>query len=100
MKYSLTHGSAPHYLESNKKRSQKLKSTQYKLIQGILCRNNYDSVFLICLEKGDAEKVLFELHDGTTSGHFKVDTTTHNILRAGYYWPTLFEYSHAYARKC
>jgi hypothetical protein len=51
MKYYLTHGSAPHYLEPKKKRSLRLKSTQYHLIQGILCRNNYDGVFLRCLEK-------------------------------------------------
>ena len=33
-------------------------------------------------------------------GHFSGDTTTHKILRSGYYWPTLFKYAHAYARKC
>lgn len=24
----------------------------------------------------------------------------HKILRAGYYWPTLFKYAHTYVRKC
>jgi hypothetical protein len=24
----------------------------------------------------------------------------HNILREGYYWPTLFRYAHAYVRRC
>jgi hypothetical protein len=33
-------------------------------------------------------------------GNFGGDTTTHNILREGYYWPTLFRDAHAYARKC
>jgi hypothetical protein len=56
--------------------------------------------FLRCLEKRDTERVLSTLHDGPTSGHFGGDTTTHKILRDGYYWPTLFKYSHAYARKC
>jgi hypothetical protein len=35
-----------------------------------------------------------------TGGHYGGDTTSHKILRVGYYWPTLFKYSHAYARKC
>ena len=26
--------------------------------------------------------------------------TTHKVLRLGYYWPTLFKYAHAYARRC
>jgi hypothetical protein len=66
MKYYLTHGTTPHYMEPKKKRYLILKSTQYQLIQGMLCRKNYDGVYLRCLEKEDVDKVLFELHDGPT----------------------------------
>jgi hypothetical protein len=53
MKYYLTHGSNPHYLEPKKKRrSLRLKSTQYQIIQGMICRNNYDGVYLRCPGKG------------------------------------------------
>ena len=31
---------------------------------------------------------------------FLGETTSHNILRVGYYWPTLFKDAHAYVRKC
>lgn len=41
-----------------------------------------------------------ELHQGQAGGHFGGDTTAHKILRAGYYWPTLFKDAHALARKC
>ena len=34
---------------------------------------------------------MIELHDGPAGGHFSGDTTSHKILRAGYYWPTLFK---------
>eukprot|EP00253_Pinus_taeda_P007341 PITA_07341 len=40
------------------------------------------------------------MHDGPTGGHYGGDTTAHKILRAGYYWPTVFRDSYAYARKC
>ena len=40
------------------------------------------------------------MHDGPIGGNYSRDTTTHKILRAGYYWPTLFKYAHAYVRKC
>jgi hypothetical protein len=53
-----------------------------------------------CLEKDEVEKVLLELHAGEAGGHFSGDTTTHKVLRAGYYWPTLFRDAHALCRKC
>jgi hypothetical protein len=57
-------------------------------------------VVLRCLEKPDADRVLKDMHDGPTRVHFLGDTTTHKILRAGYYWPTLFKDAHAYSRRC
>ena len=42
---------------------------------------------------------MIELHDGHVGGHFFGDTTAHKILRAGYYWPTLFKDAHAHVRK-
>ena len=41
-----------------------------------------------------------ELHDGPAGEHFGGDTTAHKISHAGYYWPTLFKYSHDYVRNC
>ena len=57
-------------------------------------------MFLRCLEKEDASKVVKELHDGPAGGHFSGDTIAHKILIDGYYWPMLFKDAHAYARKC
>ena len=34
------------------------------------------------------------------NSHFGRETTAHKILRAGYYWPTLFRDSYAFVRKC
>ena len=60
---------------------------------------NYDSILLRWLEKSEAQRVFQELHDGRSFGHFSGDTTTHKILHAGYYWPTLFKYAHPYVIK-
>jgi len=75
-----------------------MKSLQYQLLHGILFRKNYDRVFLRCLEKQDADKVLKDMHDGPTGGHFLGDTIAHKVLRNGYYLPTLFKDAHAYSR--
>jgi len=98
--YYLKNGYAPPNLDHTKKRSLRLKSKQYQLVNDILFRINYDSVLLRCLEKAEAEKVLQELHDGPAGGHYVKDATAHKILLASYYWPTLFKDAHNYVRKC
>ena len=87
-------------MDARKKRTLRLKSAQYQLIDGVLFRQNYDQVLLRCSEKDGAEHILTELNDGLTGGHFSRETTTHKVLRLGCYWPTLFRYAHAHARKC
>jgi hypothetical protein len=96
--YLLYHGTCPKNLNPRERRALRLKSAQYRLINLVLFRINYDGVLLRCLECEDTDKVLKELHDGPTRGHFARNTTAHKILRANYYWPTLFKDAHAYAR--
>eukprot|EP00253_Pinus_taeda_P003913 PITA_03913 len=98
--FYLKNGYAPSNLNHTKKRALRLKAKQYQLVNDVLFRINYDSVLLRCLKKSEAEKVLQELHDGLASGHYAGYASTHKILRASYYWPTLFKDSHNYVRKC
>jgi hypothetical protein len=96
----LTHGSTPCNLDPKNRRALRLKYESFHLINDVLFRKNFDGVFLRCLEKEDLEKVLSKIHAGESSGHFSGDTTTHKVLRAGYYWPTLFKYAHTMSHKC
>eukprot|EP00253_Pinus_taeda_P032841 PITA_32841 len=98
--YYLKNGYALAHLDHTKKRALRLKAKQYQLINDVLFKRNYDSVLLRCVEKTEAEKVLQELHDAPAGGHYAGDATAHKILRAGYYWPTLFKDSYSYVRKC
>ena len=100
LKYYLTHGRSLNHLDAYKKRALRLNSAQYQLIDGVLFWQNYDQVLLRCLEKDDAKHILIELHDGVAGGHLSGDTTTHKVLRVGYYWPNMFKDAHAHARKC
>ena len=97
--YFMKNGYAPFHLDHIKKRALRLKAKQYQLVNDVLFKRNYDSVLLRCLEKTEAEKVLQELHDGPAGGHYAGDATAHKILRAGYYWPTLFKDSYNHVRK-
>jgi hypothetical protein len=83
--YLLHHWTCSENLNPKERRALRLKSTQYRLINSMLFRVNYDGVLLRCLEREYIEKVLKELHDGPASGQFARNTTTHKILRADYY---------------
>eukprot|EP00253_Pinus_taeda_P031301 PITA_31301 len=98
--YYLKNGYAPSYLNYTKKRALRLKAKQYQFINDIIFRMNYDSVLLRCLDKSEADKVFQEHYDGPAGGHYAEEATTHKILHAGYYLPTLFKDSHSYLRKC
>jgi hypothetical protein len=41
-----------------------------------------------------------EFHSGFCGGHYAAKTTTHKILREGYYWPTIFSDVHQFVIKC
>ena len=98
--FYLKNGYAPSNLSYKNKRALRLKSKHFEIIDDVLLRRNYDSILLRCLEKTEAHKVLQELHNGPTGGHFGGDTTAHKIIHVGYYWPTLFKDAHDYVRKC
>jgi hypothetical protein len=100
IKFYLTHGSAPRHLDLKNRRALRLKSAPSQLVNGVLFHKNIDEVFMRCLERDEADKVLSELHAAEAGGHFGGDTTIHKVLRAGYYWPTLFKYVHTLCCKC
>ena len=83
--FYLKNGYAPLHLNHTKKIALRLKAKQYQIVNDVLFRMNYDYDLLRCLEKFEAEKVLQELHDGPTGGHYAGDATAHKILHAGNY---------------
>jgi hypothetical protein len=67
---------------------------KYCLTENGLGWKDPDGVLLRCVNQEEANKLLKELHSEHCGGHFAARTTTHKILRAGYYWPTLFADTH------
>jgi hypothetical protein len=63
-------------------------------------RRNFDGMLLRCIDSMKSQKVLVKFHEGNCGGHFAPPTTTHRIMRVGYYWPTIFKDSYAMIRKC
>ena len=59
---------------------------------------NPDGLILGCVDEEESQILLGEFQLGFCSGHFVAKTTAHKILRAGYYWPTLFTDVHKSVR--
>jgi len=96
--YFLHHGTCPKNINRRERRTVRIKSTQYCLINYVIFWLNCDGVLRRCLEQDDSKKVLKEIHDGLGGGNFARETNAHKILRVGYYWPTLFMDPRAYER--
>jgi hypothetical protein len=52
------------------------------------------------MDPQEADRIMVEFHSGLCGGHHSWKTTAHKILRAGYYWPTLFADVHRGVRAC
>jgi hypothetical protein len=88
--YFLQELKPPVGMGKSKARSLKLKAVRYFLIDHVLYWRDPLGVFLRCLNPQEAQKVMFDFHNGLCGGHHFWKTTAHKILRVGYYWPTLF----------
>jgi hypothetical protein len=98
--YYLKNLSYPSHLVDCKRRALRLKSMRYCLIQDGLGWRNPHGIIIRFVNKEEANKLIEEFYSGYCGGHFAAHTTTHKILRVGYYWPTLFTSVHHYVRSC
>jgi hypothetical protein len=77
-------------MEKSKARDLKLKAVRYCLIDQALYWKDPLGVLLRCLDPQQARRVIFDFHSSLCGGHYFWKTIAHKILRARYYWPTLF----------
>eukprot|EP00253_Pinus_taeda_P021895 PITA_21895 len=63
----------------------------YVIIGDTLYRRGVDSILWCCLTLEKEELVLNDYHNGACGGHLSGLATAQRILRAGYFWPSLFK---------
>lgn len=88
------------YLQTQKYRSNTSRLEQrrtryqakyYMIVGDTLYHRGVDTVLRRCLTHEEAEKVVNDCHSGTCGGYQSSYATTQNILRSGYFWPTMFK---------
>jgi hypothetical protein len=90
----------PDALQRNKERDLKLKAVRYCLLDQVLYWKDPLGVLSKCMDPREANRIMVEFHSDLCGGHHSWKTTTHKILRAAYYWPTLFADVHRKVRAC
>jgi hypothetical protein len=66
------------------------QAPRYLLIRDILYQWGVDTILRRCLTIDEADRVLTDCHSGACGGHLSGISMAQKIIRAGYFWPTLF----------
>ena len=69
----------------------RLHAKNYLIIGDTLYQRGVDSVLRRCLTHEEAEIVLNDSHSGVCGGHLSGLVMAQKILRATYFWPTIFK---------
>ncbi|XP_072059858.1 uncharacterized protein [Arachis hypogaea] len=76
------------------------QATFFTLLNNTLYRRGYSRPLLKCLDRLEANLVLSEAHEGICGIHSGARSLAQRILRAGFYWPTIWEDSKHKVRSC
>jgi hypothetical protein len=98
--YFLQHFECPPDVKKTKARSLKLKAIKFCISNQNLYWRDPAGILLRCLDENEAKQVTTEMHRGVCGGHQHWKATMLKILRAGYYWPTLFSDVFSTVRAC
>ncbi|XP_025674254.1 uncharacterized protein [Arachis hypogaea] len=78
----------------------KREAANYTIIAGQLYKRGFSQPLLKCIEPGDTEYILREIHEGCCGHHVRGKTLAQKIIRAGYFWPTIIRDSIQLAKSC
>ena len=75
-------------------------SKNYLIVDNTLYLCGIDSILQHCLTHEEAEVVLNDFHRGACGGHLFGVSTAQKILRAGYFWSSIFKDCVNAVKKC
>ena len=70
--------------------SLKLKTVKFFIKDNCLYWKDTRGVLLRCVEPDESKKVMFDMHSIVFGGHHYWITNAYKMLRAGYFFPSLF----------
>jgi Integrase core domain. len=73
---------------------------KYISLDGVLYRQNIDSVLLKCLDEDQSKVAMGEVHEGICGTHQSAHKMNWLLRRAGFYWPRMIEDCFKYYKGC
>ena len=98
--YFLQNMNCPPEMVKSKRRAFKLKAIKYCIMENNLYWKDPTGILLKCVDEEEAQRIMTEMHAGACGGHMYSKSIVNKILKAGYYWPTLFSDVYAKIRAC
>ena len=96
----LTDGIISPHLTRTQRQNLIRKSSRYVIVANTLYRRGYHDTLSRCLDENEAAMALKEVHFGLCGAHTSGIVLARQILRAGYYWPTIEEDSCNFVKHC
>ncbi|KAF3775157.1 hypothetical protein EJ110_NYTH51089 [Nymphaea thermarum] len=82
-------GTLPPEMSRKEQRVLRHMSSRYFILADILYRRGFSTEYARCLNANEALEVVQEALEGICGGHVGYQTLVKQIVRAGYYWPTM-----------
>lgn len=76
------------------------KAARFIIQDGVLYRRGFTAPMLRCVTEGEAKRILREIHEGACGGHSGGQTLAKQILRYGYFWPTVNRDALDFVKRC
>lgn len=92
----LRKGTLPSDITSNLKKTFFKKESWFMILGDTLYHRSIEGTLIWCLNQEEALTTLTEVHNGICGSHFSGMTLAKNLLRMGYYWPTMDREAHQY----
>jgi hypothetical protein len=73
---------------------------RFRIIGDTLYHRGIDTILQQCLIHAEVERVMNDCHLGACGGHLSGMATAQNILRVGYFWPSIFKDCIEAVKKC
>ncbi|PKA47370.1 hypothetical protein AXF42_Ash021815 [Apostasia shenzhenica] len=96
-----------HYLQTdelpddrNKARRLRVKAARYVISHRQLFRRCYSLPLAKCIREEDSKIILEQIHSGDCGTHASGRNLALQILRQGYYWPSLQKDARAFSQRC
>lgn len=96
----LTTQQLPNDWSKEERRKVRVNNRHFTVVGNRLFRLGTDGVLRRYVAAMELPAILEVWHDSAYSGDFSGQLTGQNILKSGFFWPTLFSDAHAHVKKC